>query len=163
MPFVFPILINESFIESYYQVPILMVGSLFNVLVSFIGSIYVAKKMTKEIAKVSIFAAIINIVTNLLMIKFIGLYAASISTLLAYSIMFVLRYIDVKKYVNLKIKKSVVISLIILVIISFVTYYIQNRILDICNCILVTIYAVLINKSSAKFVIESFASKLKNG
>ena len=164
LPFVFPILINESFSEAYMQVPILMVGSVFNVLVSFIGSIYVAKKQTKEIAKVSIFASIINIITNLLMIKFIGLYAASISTLLAYAIMFILRFIDVKKYVNLKINKTMVFSLIILFVISFTTYYIQNRILDICNAILVTVYAILINKTSAKFVLDSFISKFrKNG
>ena len=49
MPFVFPILINEDFSEAYMQIPILMLGSVFNILVSFIGSIYVAKKLTKEI------------------------------------------------------------------------------------------------------------------
>ncbi len=161
LPFVFPILINESFSESYNQVPILMIGSMFNILVSFIGSIYVAKKMTKEMAKVSIFAAIINIVTNLIMIKFIGLYAASISTLLAYSIMFILRYIDVKKYVKLKMKKSLIISITFFTIISVITYYIQNDILNICNALIITIYAIIINKSSAKFVLESFISKFK--
>ena len=161
LPFVFPILINESFSESYNQVPILMIGSMFNILVSFIGSIYVAKKMTKEIAKVSILAAIINIVTNLIMIKFIGLYAASISTLLAYSIMFILRYIDVKKYVKLKMKKSLIISITFFTIISVITYYLQNDILNICNALIITIYAIVINKSSAKFVLESFISKFK--
>ena len=48
MPFVFPILINEKFGDAYYQIPILMVGIMFNILVSFLGSIYVAKKLTKE-------------------------------------------------------------------------------------------------------------------
>ncbi len=159
MPFVFPILINEDFSEAYMQIPILMLGSVFNILVSFIGSIYVAKKLTKEIAKVSIFAGVINIVTNLLMIKFIGLYAASISTLFAYLIMFILRFIDVKKYVNLKLNKNIIISLIVLFIVAFVVFYLKNRNLEICSAVVVTIYAVIINKSSAKFVFESVVSK----
>ena len=54
MPFAFNILINEKFAEAYYQIPILILGSVFNILVSFVGSIYVAKKLTKEIAKTSV-------------------------------------------------------------------------------------------------------------
>lgn len=161
MPFVFRILINESYSEAYYQIPILMIGSMFNILVSFIGAIYVAKKKTKEIAKVSIFAAIINILTNLAMIKFIGLYSASISTLLAYFIMFVLRLKDVKKYVKLKFKKSIVISIIMLTIVSIIIYYLRNSVLDVCSALAVTIYAILINKSSAKFILDSVKDKLK--
>ena len=95
------------------------------------------------------------------MIKFIGLYAASISTLLAYSIMFILRYIDVKKYVKLKMKKSLIISITFFTIISVIIYYLQNDILNICNALIITIYAIIINKSSAKFVLESFISKFK--
>ena len=51
MPFVFPILINEKFGDAYYQIQILMVGIMFNILVSFLGSIYVAKKLTKDVYK----------------------------------------------------------------------------------------------------------------
>lgn len=100
MPFVFNILINEKFAEAYYQIPILILGSVFNILVSFVGSIYVAKKLTKEIAKTSIISAVINIFVNIVLIKSIGLYAASISTVIAYALMFIYRWIDVKKYVK---------------------------------------------------------------
>ena len=84
LPFVFGLLINEKFGEAYYQIPILLIGAIFNVIVSFLGSIYVAKKITKEIAKTSILAAVINVVVNILTIKWLGLYAASISTVVAY-------------------------------------------------------------------------------
>ena len=43
LPFVFGLLINEKFGEAYYQIPILLIGAIFNVIVSFLGSIYVAK------------------------------------------------------------------------------------------------------------------------
>lgn len=161
MPFIFPILINEQFAESYKQIPILMVGSMFNVLVSFIGSIYVAKKITKKIAKTSILAAIINITINLLLIRWIGLYASSISTLIAYMSMFIYRYIDSKKYVKLHINKKVVVSMIILLIISIYIYYEKYQILKITNAIIVLIYAVIINKKSFIFIIKSVKYKIK--
>lgn len=161
MPFVFPILINEKFAEGYNQIPILMIGSMFNVLVSFIGSIYVAKKITKEIAKTSIFAAIINIMVNLILIHKIGLYAASLSTLIAYFAMFVYRYIDSKKYVKLEVNKKVIISMLIILVIAAIVYYTNNRALQGIVAIMVLVYAIAINKISIKFILESISRKFK--
>lgn len=161
MPFVFPILINEKFAEGYNQIPILMIGSMFNILVSFIGSIYVAKKITKEIAKTSIFAAVINIVVNLSLIHWIGIYAASFSTLIAYLSMFVYRYLDSKKYVKLSVNKKIVVSMVALLGISIVTYYCGNKVIQISSALVVTIYAILINKDSAKFVFQCVRKKVR--
>lgn len=160
MPFAFPILINEKFAEAYNQIPILMIGSMFNILVSFIGSIYVAKKITKEIAKTSIFAAIINITINLVFIRLIGLYAASISTLIAYLSMFLYRYQDSKKYVTLSVNKKMIISMIGVLAVTIIMYYGGNSILQIITAAFVTIYAIFINQTSAKFVWQSVRSKI---
>ena len=107
MPLVFNILISgESYKEAYNQISILFVATIFNIFVSLLGSVYVALKKTKEIAKTSIYAAIINIILNLIFIKYIGLYAASISTLIAYFIMSIYRFVDIKKYVNIVLDKK---------------------------------------------------------
>lgn len=159
MPFVFSILINEKFIESYNQIPILMLAGMFNILVSFVGSIYVAKKITKEIAKTSIFAAIINIVINIIFIKKIGLYAASISTLIAYMAMCIYRFIDSKKYVNFKFNKKVVYTMIFLLVFSTIIYYGGGTKLKALNATVITIYAIIINKNSAGFIIQGIRKK----
>ena len=155
MPGVFSILINKKFAEAYNQIPILMIAAIFNVLVSFIGSIYVAKKATKEIAKTSIGAAIINVIINVILIKHIGLYAASISTLIAYMLMFIYRLIDSKKYVKLKIDKKLILSLIIMLSISILIYFTKYKSLKIINAVFVYIYAIIINKNSIRFVVKS--------
>lgn len=160
MPFVFPILINQKFAEAYYQIPILMVGGMFNILVSFIGSIYVAKKITKEIAKTSVLAATINIIINLISIKWIGLYAASISTLIAYFSMFIYRYIDSRKYVKLKVNKKLIISMLTVLATSIIVYYTQKTTLQIINALLILIYAIVINKTSVKFIWDNIRKKL---
>ncbi len=160
MPFVFPILINEKFGDAYYQIPILMVGIMFNILVSFLGSIYVAKKLTKEISKTSILAAIINIVVNLLLIQYIGLYAASLSTAIAYFSMFFYRYIDSKKYVKIKINSTFVLSLIAVYAITIFTYYIRNLLLSGIIALGVIFYTMYINRNNAKFIIDIVKKKI---
>lgn len=161
MPFVFPIMVNEKFVMAYSQIPILMIGSMFSVLVSFFGSIYVAKKITKEIAKTSLLAAIINIVINVILIKHIGLFAASISTLIAYFIMFVYRLIDSRKIVRLKVNYSIVCSLIILSVATVSGYYLGNIPIRMVLVAIVVIYSVLINMKSLKFIIEVIKNRKK--
>lgn len=161
MPFVFGILVNEKFAESYYQIPILILGSVFNILVSFLGSVYVAKKLTKEIAKTSIIAAIINIVVNIALINQIGLYAASISTVIAYLAMFIYRWIDVKKYVSIKTNKALIAVLSISFLIAIITYYLRIKIVSIVVLLAVIIIAIYINKDSAKYLTEIVKKRFK--
>lgn len=164
MWFVFPIMINVKFNDAYNQIPILMLSSLFNVVVGLISVIYIAKKDTKAVAKTSIWAAIINLVVNLALIKFIGLYAASISTLAAYSIMSIIRLIDVKKYIKIRLDKKFIVSAILIGLILFATYYINNLYLNIGVMLLVIIYAIVINAKSINSIIDMVKGKfLKKG
>ncbi len=161
MPFVFNILINEKFAEAYYQIPILILGSVFNILVSFIGSIYVAKKLTKEIAKTSVIAAIINIVVNLVLIKSIGLYAASISTVIAYVLMFIYRWIDVKKYVKFNVNKILMFVLIIMYGVTIFTYYLRSTVISAVVLGVVAIFAIIANINSVTYLKQIVKSKIK--
>ena len=161
MPFAFGFLVNENFNDAYYQIPILIVASMFNILVSFIGSIYVAKKKTKEIAKTSVLAAVINLTVNLLLIKFIGLFAASISTLLAYFTMFVYRYIDSKKYVNLKFDVRYMVSMIISFIIVLVSYYLDYLYTNILVLLFIIVYAIYVNRNNFVLIKNMLISRFE--
>ena len=161
MPFVFKILITgDGYSEAYYQIPILLTATFFNIFVAFLGSLYVALKKSNEIAKTSIYSAVINISVNLILIKFIGLYAASISTLVAYLSMSIYRYIDVQKYVKLKINKKFMIGFIVLSSIIFVLYYIRNRYICFIGALMVSIFAIYNNKKIAFSIINSVKSKV---
>lgn len=101
-PLLFRILINEQFDEAFAQMPVLFMGVFFNCIVSFYGGIYVAKQQTKQVGISSAVGAILNIVINLSMIHNIGLYAASVSTVVSFAIIAVYRGWDIRKYVDLK-------------------------------------------------------------
>lgn len=158
MPFIFPIMISENFGDAYYQIPILMISSLFNVVVGLLSVIYIANKNTKAVARTSMIGAIINLIVHLGMIKFIGLYAASISTLVAYFIMAIYRYYDVKKYIKIKIDTKFVFISGIIIIMELIIYYAKNICLNFIGLSIVLIYAVVVNKK----IINAFYKSSKN-
>jgi len=153
LPFVFPILIDSKYNDAYNYIPYLVLGAVFNVAICLYSQIYLAKKMSKQVATTAIIGAIINIVINVLFIKQIGLYAASISTAISYFVMMLYRHIDLKKYINIKIEKGLILKTVIIFIFSIILYYYNNLILNIINLIVVCIYAFLLNK---KFINDTF-------
>lgn len=160
MPFVFPLLINAKYSDAYNYIPILILGAVFNVAICLYSAIYIAKKMTKQVANTSIIGAVINIVVNILLIKYIGLYAASLSTAVAYFVMMLYRHFDLKKYINIKYEAGLMIKTVVIFTFSIILYYQHNLILDIVNLVVVAIYAVLLNKefltSSVKTIFKRF-------
>ncbi len=117
LPLVYKILIGNDYLESYNYIPILLYANTWYVLSSLLGGIYIGLKQTKKIANTTIISAIINIVINILLINKIGLYAACISTLISYLVMTIYRYIDLKKYLNVKMNiKNIIISTMMFII-----------------------------------------------
>ena len=162
MPFVFSFLITgEGYADAYYQIPILMLSTVFSIAVSLFGSIYVALKKSGEIAKTSIYAAIINIVVNLLLIKFVGLYASSIATLVAYLAMSIYRYFDVQKYRKIKIDKKLILVSIITGSIIVLIYYIRNTYLCLIGGLISVIFALLYNKNLLISTFQIVSKRIK--
>ena len=159
MPIVFPLFVNEKFAEAYGQIPILMLATLFNVVVGLISVVYIAKKVTKEVAKTSIISAIINIGVNLILVQYIGLYAASVSTAVAYFMMMIFRMFHVQKYVKIQFHKKIIFTTIIFIILLFYTYYLRNLYIHWLMIFLTGIYAFIINKNSIHIIIRQIKSK----
>ena len=163
MPFIFPLLINSKYNGAFNQIPILVLGAVFNVVVCLYSAVYIAKKMTKQVATVSIIGAIINITINVLFIKYIGVYAASISTAISYFAMMLYRHIDLKKYVNIKYESGLIVKTFLIFTFSIILYYQKNMILNIINLIVVVIYAFIMNKdflsSGKKLFLSKFGRK----
>lgn len=114
-------------------------------------------KKSTEIAKTSFLAAIINIGVDLLLINYIGLYAASISTLVAYAAMAIYRYIDVRKYVSVRLSCKNVCAAAFSVLVSVFAYYTKNMIVCSISLIYIILYAVIFNRA----FLCSFMQELK--
>lgn len=139
MPFVFPYMVNNQFADSYNQIPLLMLASMFNVLVGLCTTLYVANKKSTKIAKFSLISAITNIVINLCMIKFIGLYAASLSTCISYVLTTLMMYFDLKKTDEIiKVDFRYLSSFIVVMVVTLIVYYcggiIFKAVILLCIC-----------------------------
>lgn len=162
MPFIFPILINSKYDEAFVYIPILVLGVIFNVGVLLYGSIYIAKKMTKQVAATSVIGAIINIVVNVLLIKVIGLYAAALSTMISYFAMMLYRHFDLKKYLTITYEKGLIIKTTLIFAFVIILYYQRNMILNVINLIVVCIYAFITNKDFLIGSYNAICKKLKH-
>ena len=158
IPFVFDMMVGESYRVGFSYIPILLLGNIFNILVSLLGGIYIALKMVKQVANTTIISAILNILINLLLIKKFGLYAASVSTLIAYLIMAIYRYTDIKKYLKIKLNFKKILVFFIAFFISSFLYFVNNLYANILNLLFVTTFCIILNKS---FLITVFY-KVKN-
>jgi len=93
---------------------------------------------------------------NLILINKIKIFAASISTLVAFFSMFIIRYIDVNKTVHMRIRKPIIIGSILIGTMLMGTYYCENKMIQFIALCITAIYAVLTNvdmlKSGMKLV-----------
>lgn len=161
MPFVFPIMVNKQYADAYNYIPFLVLATVFNVVICLYSQVYLAKKLSKQVATTAIMGAIINIIINVLLIKPLGIYAAALSTTISYFVMMVYRHIDLKKYINIKIETSLIIKTIIMFSISIFVYYLNNIWINIINLIVVVIYCVLLNKVFLLSTYKTVIGKLK--
>ena len=160
MPIIFKVMVGEGYEEAYLYIPILAIGMIFNIIVSFIGAIYIAKKKTKEVAITSFWSGVLNIVINVVLIKIIGVWAAALSTLLAFAIMAVYRYFDVQKYVKLKLDRQLTIALVALAATCVSLYYMNNISSVIINISTVTVASLYINRGTIKSITRAVKVKL---
>ena len=144
MPILFLIVGKEEYFSAYNYIPILLIGMFFNIVVTFIGAIYIAKKKTKEVAITSLWAGVLNVIINVSLIHFIGVWAAALSTLMSFLIMSVYRYRDVQKYVSLKLSIRAALLNLLIAIPAVALYYMHSIYMTVLNVLMVGAYVVLI-------------------
>ena len=126
IPLAFPLLVNAKFAEAYALIPAFVIASMFNVVVGLYSVIYVALRKTNEIAKTSLFAGIINVLSHLALIRWIGLFAAPVSTLIAFASMALFRYFDIQKYMSVKLNPYKVCLYALWTAAVVVTYFMSS-------------------------------------
>lgn len=138
IPLFYDILINVQYQEAYKQTIILSFGVYFNSFVAFYASIYIAMRQTKQVGISSAIGAILNLLINFLLIRHIGLYAASISTALSYFIIMIYRAISINGIVKLTYKwKEIFIGLLLNILSSILIY--TNSIWAIVFCMIIAV------------------------
>lgn len=147
MPFVFSLFVKgDEFQPAYMYIPILMYAMIAHAAEAFISSIYLANDLTKQIAKTTAFGAVINIVVNIMLVMFIGIWAAAVSTLLSYLITAIYRYYDVRKYgIMLQVAPNLVYVILATIVVNACLFYWASTVGNILSLVITVIVAMLLN------------------
>lgn len=161
-PILFYILIKGDYAEAYYHMPILFLGVFYNVIVAFLGGIYVAKKATKSVGITTMISAALCVVLNLSFIKFIGIYAASISMVISYVFLALYRMRDIKRYVEMTFDWRKIGICTLLLSLMCLMCFLQNMLLNMVNIILAIAVAYSLNKTLIKNLAKLVINKINN-
>lgn len=109
----FSYMFDIKYCSGMVYVPILLTAIIFSSRMLFFGGIQIALKKTLETGATTVIGAVVNLVINIVLIRFIGLYAAAISTLVANMITAALRRYRLKKVVRFRADRKTLCCLLI--------------------------------------------------
>lgn len=137
----FSLFISSKFSDAFNYIPYFLISAMFLSLSGYVGSIFMKEKNTRFILYSSIIAAVLNIVTNLLLIHILGLYSVTIAAIISYAFLFMFRINEAKKIIKIDLSISYYLLITTLILIevlknaSNIFYYV-----NICLFILFFIY-----------------------
>lgn len=153
----FNFIFDSKYYAGHLYAPVLIGGTVFATISQFYGSIQISLKQPKENGITTVIGAAANVVIHLALIRFIGLYAAAISTILSEIIVCILRRQRLAKSVTLTLSGQSICYFAVYLVFTGLAYYITNPIVNVVSVIAATIIVVYANKS---FILK-FVRKLK--
>ncbi len=161
LPILFAILIKGDYDTAYIHIAILIVGMFFSNIAIYLGGIYVAYMKTKSIGWTTILAALLNAIINILFIRKIGIFAATLSTTLSYFFLMIYRLWDIQKFQKISIDiKETVFTDIVLIIMCIICIK-RTMITYILNCFIGLFLCYTLNKDLIKKMPLLLLRKLK--
>lgn len=121
------ILLQSSFFEAWKYVPILLIAATVGCISTYFGTFYQAIKNNKMLMTSTIVGAVLNIIMNFILIPKYGAFGAAYATLASYTIVLIVRMIDITKKIEISIRlKKMIIEFILLLIMMVTEIYLKN-------------------------------------
>lgn len=95
------IYVEKAYYSAWQYTPFLIVGFVFLTLGTFLSSYYTVNKDSKGFLFSGLTGAIVNLILNALLIPILGVTGAALATCISYSMVYVYRIFDTKKYIKL--------------------------------------------------------------
>lgn len=159
LPLIFDLIIKKDFVNAYIYIPVLIISIYFSNISGFYGGIFSAYKDTKIMGFTTFVAAIVNLVVNLIFIRYIGLWAAAFSTLISSVVTYLYRKSRIKNYIKLEenLKTTLVGSIVL--IMAVYSFYNSNILINILIFILVIGYSIILNRNIIVVLFNIFKRK----
>lgn len=126
MPLVYDLLIDPSYHEGVLYVPILLLATYFSNISGFYGGIFTAHRDTKIMGTTTIVSAAVCLALNVALIPTIGLYGASLATLVALVVVNEYRRRKVVRYAALDEDLRELVATIVALATVFACFYLYE-------------------------------------
>jgi len=160
-PILFRLLIRGDYAEAYYHMPVLILAMFFFVMSSYFGGIYIAHKRTVNVGISTMVAAGINLAIDLAFVKVIGVWAGSLSTLVAYAVLYFYRMFNCQKFQRIEVHYLKQVLMILVMVLLLVSCFLQQRILNIINIIAAVILFWYFNRDVVNTALQTIKKTAK--
>lgn len=121
------VLVAPSFYSAWEFVPFLMLAMIFSNLSGFLGSTYIAAKMTTKLFSTTIYGMLTNIAFNALLIPLIGLNGAGLGSALGFLAVMIIRLKQTKAFVTINVNWVPLTIHLIMIALMYATLHIENQ------------------------------------
>lgn len=156
---VIELFVSHEYITAWMYTGFLYLSTVFSALSSFLGIGYQISRETRRSLVSTVTAAAVNIGVNILLIQKIGLYAASLSTMVAYIFLMIIRINHSKKYFNLHVNWIEFFCLLGTSIVMLGVTFITSKII---SCIIATMVGVIFAAFMNRDLIFPLINKLRH-
>ena len=157
-------LMADSYKSAWMYVAPLYLGTVFSAFASFYGVGYLGTKKTNQALITTIIAAIVNVGINIVLMPLFpegGIWIASLSTLISYFVLYVVRVIQTRKFFTIKIEKKIMIPLAVANVIYGIAVIYSNTVFDVILFALALAVSVILLKDYMMSFIKLVAGKIR--
>lgn len=153
-------LFSNAFYNAWPYASILLLASFVQAMGQFYETIYVSAMKPKMLLVTTIVAAVVNTSVNFALIPSMGAYGASIATFIGYLSMFLIRIVDTRKIIKLKIYPFKIVAVIALLVIQILFLCFQFKCWAIVN-VLIAVLVCMLNRNVYKDILIVLKSIIK--
>lgn len=151
----------KDFFVAWQYVPVLVIANVFNILSSFMGTVYTGAKKTKMLSLSTMMGAGSNILLNFLLIPHMGAMGAAIATAFSYVVIQTFRVIHSKQIMSFDVNYKKNLFLYVLII-NQAYFVIQDTVVGVIVSVLITVLVMYICRYVFADVIKIVATKTKS-
>lgn len=152
---VFPIMTGEEYHTALILLVPYFIATFLNGISSFFAQIFSATKSTGLLMISTITGSVTNIITMIILAPLIGILAAPISSALGFLVNIVTRFINIRKYVKLRIDILLILKTTIIILIASIIFYIvKNTFILLLSIVLFIIVFMVIFKNTVKLLVN---------
>lgn len=110
----YPVIVDANYQESVNYLYPMGISAVIFALSAFFDMGYQCAKDTPRTLPAIFLAAVLNLVCNLVLVKYIGVYGAIITSIITYLVLFIYRLHDMKRYFKLSLYNSSIIAAVLI-------------------------------------------------